>query len=51
MKRRDIFFIVLILCIIVLCIMHWGFLGIILLAIVFGLWDSDSISNSANKSK
>jgi hypothetical protein len=42
MKRSDIFFIVLILCIIVMSIMHWGFLGIILLAIVFGLWDARS---------
>lgn len=47
MKRRDIFFILLILCIIVLGIMHWGFFGIILLAIVFGLWDSRDVSGSA----
>ena len=40
MKRRDIFFIVLILCIVVMGIVHWGFFGIVLLAIVFGLWDA-----------
>lgn len=40
MKRRDIFFIVLILCIVVMGIMRWGFFAIILLAIVFGLWDA-----------
>lgn len=40
MKRSDIFFIVLILCIVVIGIVRWGFFGIILLAIVFGLWDS-----------
>lgn len=51
MKRRDIFFIVLILCIVVMSIVHWGFFGILLLAIVFGLWDANTISDSANESK
>ena len=51
MKRSDIFFIMLILCIVVMSIVRWGFFGILLLGIVFGLWDSNTISNSANESK
>ena len=48
MKSIDILFIVLILCIIVLSVTHLGFFGIVLLGIVFGLWDSNTISDSAN---
>lgn len=47
MKISDIFFIMLILCIIVLSVTHFGFFGIILLAIVFGLWDARDVSGSA----
>lgn len=47
MKSSDILFIVLILCIIVLSVTHFGFFGIILLAVVYGLWDSRDVSGSA----
>ena len=51
MKRSDIFFIVLILCIVVMSIVRWGFFGIILLAIVFGLWASRDEGKSSRTTK